>query len=255
MSTTDFRVKNGIVVGGNANISANLLAGNISATTLTGNLVTALQPNITQVGTLSSLAVTGNISAGNVSATALTGNLVTAAQPNVTSLGTLTGLTLSGNLNMGSKNITAIAEPVNPQDAATQNYVDATSQGLTVKASVQLATAAALPSYVYDNGTSGVGATITASANGALTLDGTAVTLNMRVLAKNETSSNAAYNGIYSVTAVGSSSAKFVLTRTLDLNDPAEFPGAFTFVSAGSTLANTGWVCSNSSNPTIGTTS
>ncbi len=40
----------------------------------------------------------------SLSATALT--LTTAAQPNITSVGTLTGLTLSGALNMGSQNIT-----------------------------------------------------------------------------------------------------------------------------------------------------
>jgi hypothetical protein len=71
-----------------------------TAQTVTNNA----QPNITSVGTLSSLDVTGNVIAGNVYANAgtigaslLRGTLTTTAQPNVVSLGTLTGLTVSGN--------------------------------------------------------------------------------------------------------------------------------------------------------------
>ena len=58
----------------------------LTATALT--LTTAAQPNITSVGTLTGLTVSGNIA----------GTLTTAAQTNITSLGTLTGLTVSGNL-------------------------------------------------------------------------------------------------------------------------------------------------------------
>ena len=54
----------------------------LSATALT--LTTAAQPNITSVGTLTGLTVSGNIA----------GTLTTAAQPNITSLGTLTTLTV-----------------------------------------------------------------------------------------------------------------------------------------------------------------
>jgi hypothetical protein len=85
--------------------------------TLTGTSfsVNAAQSQITSVGTLTSLAVTGNISAGNVSATtftgALTGNattagtVITAAQGNITSVGTLTGLGVNGTIT--GVNITA----------------------------------------------------------------------------------------------------------------------------------------------------
>ncbi|DAZ93905.1 TPA: hypothetical protein N0F65_005833 [Lagenidium giganteum] len=58
---------------------------NLTATNLYGAIMTANQPNITAVGTLGSLDVTGNISG-----TLITGTLSTAAQPNITSLGTLT---------------------------------------------------------------------------------------------------------------------------------------------------------------------
>ncbi len=60
--------------------------GTLSSLTVSGSaamtLTTAAQPNITSVGTLSSLTVSGNIG----------GTLTTVAQPNITSLGTLTNL-------------------------------------------------------------------------------------------------------------------------------------------------------------------
>jgi hypothetical protein len=94
---------------------ANVFSGNFSGVsgalanlngTLTSN--SNSQPNITSVGTLTSLSVTGNLSSGNATlgnlATAnyLTGTLTTAAQPNVTSLGTLSNLSVTGNSNLGN---------------------------------------------------------------------------------------------------------------------------------------------------------
>jgi hypothetical protein len=83
------------VTGTVANATYALTSGSSNTA---GTVTTNAQPNITSVGTLTSLSVTGNVSAGNVSGTLLTGTLATAAQPNVTSLGTLTGLTSSGNI-------------------------------------------------------------------------------------------------------------------------------------------------------------
>jgi len=65
----------------------------LTATALT--LTTAAQPNITSVGTLSALTVSGNLNA----------TLTNAAQTNITSLGTLTGLTVSGNLTVDTSTL------------------------------------------------------------------------------------------------------------------------------------------------------
>lgn len=88
------------------------LTGNASGTTanytnIIGTLQTAAQPNITSVGTLSALGVTGNASAGNISASTGTfsdvvGTLLTTAQPNITTVGTLTDLTVAGNISAGN---------------------------------------------------------------------------------------------------------------------------------------------------------
>ena len=109
--------------------NAKLNLGNITAlfdiagTTIGGSLTTAAQPNITSVGTLTSLTVTGaldvttgvitgdggglsNVAGGNItgqSANALVaGTVYTAAQPNITSVGTLTSLAVTGNITSGN---------------------------------------------------------------------------------------------------------------------------------------------------------
>lgn len=70
-----------------------------TATTVTSNY----QPNITSVGTLTSLTVSGNITAnsfvGNLNGTAQTATTVTSSsQSNITSVGTLANLTVTGNI-------------------------------------------------------------------------------------------------------------------------------------------------------------
>ena len=135
--------------------------------------------------------------------------------------------------------------PINDQDAATKSYVDSVAQGLDPKASVVYATAANIAPYTYNNGASGVGATITLTATGNLTIDGNIVAANERVLIKNEvgafvdnTTQSAAFNGIYVVTVAGAPGVAAVLTRSADFNAPAEIPSAFTFVEYGTVNAD-----------------
>ena len=141
----------GNVTSGNANLgnnaSANYFVGNGSAlSSITGANVTGqvsnasvastvytnAQPNITSVGNLTSLAVTGNVTSGNASLgnnasanyfvgngsilssitganvtgqvanTLLAGTVYTNAQPNITSVGNLTTLTVTGATDLGN---------------------------------------------------------------------------------------------------------------------------------------------------------
>ena len=98
-----------VIRDGDGSFSANIITGTLSgAATTAGTVTTNAQPNITSVGTLTSLAVTGNASAGNIDAGNLllanfvTGTLTTAAQPNITSVGSLTSLSVLGNANVGN---------------------------------------------------------------------------------------------------------------------------------------------------------
>lgn len=117
---------------------------------------------------------------------------------------------------------------------------------LQVKPPVQEATAAALPSNTYASGA------LTATANGALTVDGVAVSAGDRVLVKNEAAP--ANNGIYTVTAAGAGGAKYVLTRTPDMAVAGEVPGALTFAEQGTVNVGSGFIVAGKGPYTIGTT-
>lgn len=91
-----------------------------SGSILTGTLSTASQTNITSVGTLSTLAVSGlhtgttinaavvnSATVGN-SGTLITGTLTDNAQPNITSIGSLTSLIVVGQTDSGSVNTNSI---------------------------------------------------------------------------------------------------------------------------------------------------
>lgn len=145
----------------------------------------------------------------------------------------------SDNLNVAGGKLVNVGTPTAATDGATKAYVDAVAAGLDWKASVRLATAAALPSNTAAG--SGVGKTLTATANGALSVDGVAVAVGNRILVKNE--SAGANNGIYTVTAAGDGSNPYVLTRATDFDTDAEVTaGAAVFSTEGSTNAERGWV-------------
>ena len=151
-------------------------------------------------------------------------------------LGTIDGVTL------------AVGDRVLYKDS--NNYV--------VKTAVANATTAALPStgaIVYSNGTAGVGATLTRGENGALgAIDGVTNIVGDRILVKNQ--ATALQNGIYTVTAVGSGGAPYVLTRATDLDETGEFVyNAAVTVTAGT--ANVGKQFKNTSTAvvTVGATS
>ena len=138
------------------------------------------------------------------------------------------------------------------QSLANKAYVDQVAQGLDTKPSCRAGTTADL-SATYNNGSSGVGATLTASSNGAIVIDGVSLSVNDRVLVKNQTT--AAENGIYVVSTQGDGSTAFVLTRATPEDQPSELSGgAFVFVEEGTANADNGYVFTHTGAPTFGTT-
>lgn len=144
------------------------------------------------------------------------------------------GATMTGFLTLHS-------DPSNNLHAATKQYVDNIAQGVIAKPSVKVATTTNITG-TYDNGTAGVGATLTATSNGALIeIDGrTAWELYDGILLKDQT--NKAENGRYFVSDLGDANTPWVLTRCQYCDEADEIPGAYIFVTGGSVNKSTGWI-------------
>jgi hypothetical protein len=158
-------------------------------------------------------------------------------------------------MNATSGNITDA--PTTTNSIVNKAYADAVATGLTFHANCNLATTTALPTCTYNNGTSGVGATLTATANGLLTVDSVSAVLGYRILVKDQASQ--VQNGIYTVSQVGSGSLPFILTRATDYDTPGTTylnvdAGDFTLILAGTVNAGTSWVQTVLQPITIGTT-
>jgi hypothetical protein len=152
---------------------------------------------------------------------------------------------------------TITTAPTNNTDIVNKQYADAIASGIHFHEAVALATTAALPANTYNNGTSGVGATLTANANGALSIDSTLTVVSERVLIKNEVAG--ANNGVYVVTQVGSAGTPYILTRASDFNTVGTGvnqidEGDFFLVTSGVANLNTAWVQQTAPPITIGTT-
>jgi len=258
----------GNVTGTTVSVTGNITGGNLNATglSLSGNVVSALNSTdaitttaniaggnilgganvnaVTHTGT--TVSVSGNITGGNVNTNTIVGTGTT-----IRSTGAL-NLSATGNIEVNSTYINNLLDPVQNQDAATKYYVDTVAQGLHIHDSANLASTADLATYTgatvtYNNGASGVGATLSLVGNTLTTLDGVSIPApaSTRLLIKNQ--GNAVQNGMYNYTSSS------LLTRSADFDTSSEAAGGdFLFVISGATQADTGWV-QTTDNPTLGT--
>ena len=158
--------------------------------------------------------------------------------------------------SMEGNKITNLADPSAPQDAVNLQTLEAYIEGVRdpKDAARVHADPSALPANTYDNGTGGVGATLTADANGALpSIDGVALAVGDRVFVSQGT----VEQGIYEVTDLGSVGTPWILTRATDADgSPAgEFTqGMLVPIAQGTDYGGQGYLLATPDPITIGTT-
>lgn len=168
-----------------------------------------------------------------------------------------TALTLAG-----LDSVTLTQNPSTALQAATKQYVDTlVSSGITYHTPVkyEVPNSTGNLNATYNNGTAGVGATLTnAGTLGAFTPDGVVASVSDRILIYNQT--NQFENGVYTVTTVGDGSTAWVLTRATDANTyglkspNALGEGDAFFIQSGNTGAGETYVCNTVGTITFGTT-
>jgi hypothetical protein len=209
-------------------------------------------------GTVTSVSGTGTVSGLTLSGTVTTSG-------NLTLGGSITGFATSGaNTNLTSVALTSgtiTTAPSSSTDIVNKSYADSIASGVNFHVACNYATTAALPANTYNNGTSGVGATLTATANGTLTIDSYTLVVGdvgKRLLIKNEVTT--ANNGVYTLTQAGTASLPYILTRATDYDTSGAGTnevdqGDYILVISGTVNANTSWVQQTPLPITIGTTS
>jgi hypothetical protein len=236
-----------VSLGGSITVTATSTAALTIGTGLTGTsyngstavtiAIDSTVATLTGTQTLTNKTISGSSNTlTNIANASLTNSSVT--------VGTTAIALGASSLTLGGLTSVAVTQdPVSALQLATKQYVDAVAEGLHVHASCAAATPATLASITggtvtYNNGTAGVGATLTLS-NALSVLDGYTLLNGDRVLVKNEATQ--ANNGIYTWATGGT-----VLTRATDFDTAAEIAsGDFTFVTYGTLYANTGWVQTN----------
>jgi len=232
--------------------------GRITAASAGTSTVTSVTGTANEITSSGSSAITLSLPASlTFTGKTVTGGAFTGGTINSTTVGATTPATGAfTTLTTSTGQITTA--PSSANDLVNKSYVDSIAAGLTFHTACNLATTAALPTVTYSNGSSGVGATLTATANGALTVDSVTPNANDRILVKNQAS--ALQNGVYTVTTVGDGSTAFVLTRATDMNTSGSGynqinAGNYFLITAGTVNTNTSWVQTTALPITVGTTS
>lgn len=231
-ANANFTVTNGAVTAKNITLGTSTLTLGSTTSSLAG---------LAQID-VDNIRIDGN----TISSTNTDGNIV--LDPNGT-----------GIIDVSAARITNLGTPTAGTDAATKSYVDTIASAAIHYHDPVRVEATGNLSATYDNGASGVGATLTSTANEVLVVDGITLSLNDRVLVYKQT--NAAHNGIYYVSQLGvSGTAPWILTRATDADsyapsDSSAFgQGDAFFVKEGNTGAGELYVMTTSGTITFGTT-
>jgi len=165
----------------------------------------------------------------------------------------------TGSVDVSSAKIINVASPTTNNDAANKEYVDSiVAAGVHFHDPVRVEATSNL-NATYNNGTAGVGATLTnAGTQAALVLDGVTLSVADRVLIYLQTDQTE--NGVYVVTDTGSVSTNWILTRASDadtyvVSSPDGLSeGSTFFVLEGTIGAGDIYSCNTAGVITFGTT-
>ena len=168
----------------------------------------------------------------------------------------------ANNVSITGGSIAVTANPTTDYQVATKTYVDslvASAIHFHDAVRVESPDTAGNLNATYNNGTDGVGATLTnAGTQAALVIDGVTLNTNDRVLIYNQT--DATENGVYTVTDTGSVSTNWVLTRATDADSYSSSTadgldeGSYFYVTEGNTGAGESYICNTVGPITYGTT-
>ena len=234
----------GLVQGATVTATGNITAGNANITSAVNSATVNATGNITG-GNISAgagiIATTGNVNGGNLNSNNLIGTAVT-----ITSTGNL-NLAPTGNISLNSRYINGLNQPVQDNDAASKIYVDnMVSTQLAYHTAVVAATTGTLATatggaITYNNGTAGVGATLTTTGTFTTIDTANVATAGTRILVKDQ--ADATQNGVYEYTSAT------VITRTTDAdtygpNSSTDLSvNDYFFVSGGNVNKGSAYIC------------
>jgi hypothetical protein len=259
VASTTYAGLAGATFTGTVSLTANTSIGTVDSTEIgyLNGVTSAIQTQLDAKAPIADPTFTGTVS-GVTKAMVGLGNVDNTTDANKpVSTATQTALDAKLNLSGGTLTgaLTLSGAPTSDLHAATKQYVDGLAAGINFHQPVVAATTGNLAG-TYNNGTNGVGATLTRASNGSIgTIDGATVSVGSRILLRAQTDKKE--NGVYTVTAVGSGSAPWVITRATDAdNNPAGelSNGDFVFTTSGSTNGSKGFIVSTTGTITIGTT-
>ncbi|CAB4122380.1 hypothetical protein UFOVP35_10 [uncultured Caudovirales phage] len=246
-AATTINLANTAVTAGSYGSASSALSATVNAqgqlTALSSAPIAIANTQVSGLGTVS----TQNANNVSISGGTIDGTVIGSATPGA---GTFTSVTMT------SGTITTL--PMGDTDIVNKLYADSIASGINFHAACNYATTIDLGNVLYNNGASGVNATLTKLAPfSTLSIDGFNPSTTQRILVKDE--STGGYNGIYTVTSVGSALAGWVLTRATDYDSTGTGTneidqGDYVLVLAGSANANTSWVQQTALPIVIGTT-
>lgn len=254
---------NSVSLGGSTTVTANTTNALTIGTGLTGTsfngssavtiAIDSTVATLTGSQTLTNKTISGaSNTLSNIGNSSLTNSSITLGTSNI-------ALGATELAPAGLTSVTVTQDPVSNFQLATKQYVDTlVSTGIHFHEPVRVESPINL-NATYNNGASGVGATLTnAGTQAALVIDGITLSVSDRVLVYQQT--NQTQNGVYVVTDVGSGSTNWILTRSSDTNtygltsSTTLGEGSTFFVQQGVTGAGETYTCNTQGVIVFGTT-